>query len=69
MAFSNTPLISLAFALSVLTFGEASAHPDPTLFAETAFIEAPELVDCTLEDGTQQATQMPTSRSSPKPWV
>ena len=31
----------------------AFAHPDPALFNETAFIEMPEVVDCTLEDGTE----------------
>ena len=52
MKTPNTPLASLAFVVSMLTFGDAYAHPDPALFAETAFIKAPEVVDCTLENGT-----------------
>lgn len=43
---------SLAF-LSSFGFAQmAAAHPDIAEFAETAFAEQPETVDCTLEDGT-----------------
>lgn len=41
----------LLLTLTIPTF--ASAHTDPDLFTPTAFIEPPEVVDCTLEDGTE----------------
>ena len=53
MPASKTTLASLAAAVSVLTGPAAHAHSDTTQFTQTAFIEAPEVVDCTLENGTQ----------------
>ncbi|MGJ8595712.1 YHYH protein [Sulfitobacter sp.] len=50
------PTIPLWTSLALLSsFGfaqMAAAHPDIAEFAETAFAEQPETVDCTLEDGT-----------------
>ncbi|ATI42469.1 hypothetical protein CBW24_10940 [Pacificitalea manganoxidans] len=41
----------LAGSLLAPTF--AVAHPDPAQFDQSAFIEAPETVDCTLDNGTE----------------
>ena len=39
--------------LAIWGAGNAIAHPDPTMFAESAFVTAPQIVDCTLETGEQ----------------
>ena len=44
---SCAALASLGLAMPVL------AHPDTGAFAQSAFLETPEIVDCTLEDGTE----------------
>ncbi|MFZ1470598.1 MAG: hypothetical protein WAT09_16730, partial [Paracoccaceae bacterium] len=44
-------MLALAFPLILPT--PAIAHPDTDLFAQTAFIDAPEVVDCILDDGTE----------------
>lgn len=49
-AFRNLPLAACA-CLAVA--GPALAHPDTDTFVQSAFVEAPEIVDCTLEDGTK----------------
>jgi len=33
--------------------GQATGHPDPTTFVESAFVNAPQIVDCKLENGEQ----------------
>ncbi|WP_324751947.1 hypothetical protein [Roseovarius sp. Pro17] len=47
------PLARLMLASALLAPGLASAHSDASHFTETAFVEAPEVVDCTLENGVQ----------------
>lgn len=42
------PILSMAAAPML-----AQAHPDPEQFAQTAFIQEPAIVDCSLEDGTR----------------
>ncbi|WP_370399249.1 YHYH protein [Sulfitobacter sp. JB4-11] len=46
------PLLLSACASLALAM-PAYAHPDTTTFEQSAFVEAPEIVDCTLEDGTE----------------
>ncbi len=53
MPTPNPPLSGLALVLSGLSFGDTSSLAVPTRFAESAFIDASEVVDCTLENGTQ----------------
>lgn len=45
--FPLTILVCLAAS------GPAFAHPDTKAFVQSAFLEAPEIVDCTLEDGKE----------------
>lgn len=53
MSRSITPLGLLLMACPFILPTLAAAHPDTDLFAQTAFIEAPEVIDCTLDDGTE----------------
>ncbi len=53
MRLRNTTLAGLAVAMTVPTADEAAAQVDPAALAPTALIEAPEVVDCTLENGTR----------------
>ena len=46
----NLPLAACA-CLAVA--GPALAHPDTDAFVQSAFLQTPEIVDCTLEDGTE----------------
>lgn len=48
--YSHSFLALLGVGLAFPTI--AASHPDPAQFTQTAFIAAPEIVDCTLEDGT-----------------
>lgn len=43
----------LSASLLLLTPGMALSNPDPAQFAPTAFTQEPEIVDCTLEDGSE----------------
>ena len=48
----STIITALPAFFGALTLpGFAAAHTDTDLFARSAFVEAPEVVDCTLEDG------------------
>lgn len=38
---------------TIVTSTAAFAHPDTAAFEQTAFIETPKTVDCTLENGTK----------------
>lgn len=53
MPRSTTRLALLALASPLIMPAAASAHIHPDEFAPTAFIETPEIVDCTLEDGRE----------------
>ncbi|WP_417481930.1 YHYH protein [Maricaulis sp.] len=53
MSATTTRLALLALASPFILPAAASAHIHPDEFAPSAFIEAPETVDCTLEDGSE----------------
>ncbi|WP_138936225.1 YHYH protein [Roseovarius arcticus] len=53
MSHLTHPLARLILASALLKPGLASAHSDVSHFAKAAFVEAPEVVDCTLENGVQ----------------
>lgn len=55
--------------LSALCFfapGQAAAHTDTARFTNTAFTTSPQIVDCTLEDGTETHCQQITVGYLPK---
>ncbi|MEM5542329.1 YHYH protein [Sulfitobacter sp. AS92] len=49
-ALRNLPLAACAY---LALAGLVLAHPDTDAFVQSAFLQAPEIVDCTLEDGTE----------------
>lgn len=53
MTATNRTPAYLAMATCLLLPAYALAHSDTAYFTDTAFTEAPQIVDCTLEDGTQ----------------
>lgn len=50
LALRNLPLAACA---CLAVSGPALAHPDTKTFLQSAFVEVPEIVDCTLENGTE----------------
>jgi hypothetical protein len=48
----NTGTRPLALLAALVVATPAFAHPDTNHFVQSAFLQAPEIVDCTLEDGT-----------------
>ncbi|WP_417601669.1 YHYH protein [Pararhodobacter oceanensis] len=51
---SGSPPFAALTALAVaFPAGAAFAHPETEHFAQSAFLTAPEIVDCTLEDGSE----------------
>ena len=53
MSLTMTRLTLLSLASCCILPAAASAHLHPDEFAPTAFVEAPETVDCTLENGSE----------------
>ena len=49
----NTHIMRTIVAGAILLPSIVAAHPDTSLFNETAFIAAPKVVECTLENGAQ----------------
>lgn len=53
MAYITKKYFKLLFAASLLSPSLAIAHPTTELFSDTAFIQTPEVVNCTLENGVE----------------
>ncbi|MFT7136846.1 MAG: hypothetical protein ACI80I_002854, partial [Akkermansiaceae bacterium] len=49
----NTCIRPLGLIAALVGASPAFAHPNTAAFVQSAFLEVPEIVDCTLSDGTE----------------
>ena len=49
----STGIRPLAMLVALVVATPAFAHPDTGDFVQSAFLKAPEIVDCKLQDGTE----------------